>query len=104
MNTYFKIGSNQRERNTQAICHVAGRDVTCRVDFLYSYDTPVAFYCHYSDAVYATTTKFSTTTTRHLNKWLQRFEGCEIKPVPQATIDQIHHRANLWEAQKAGVL
>lgn len=50
-------------------------------------------------------TKFlsATTTTRHLNKWLQRFAGYEIKPVPQATIDQIHHRANLWEAQQAGV-
>lgn len=104
MNTYFKIGSNQRERNTQAICHVAGEDVLSRVDFLYSYDTPVAFYCHRSGTVYTTSQKFSTTTTRHLNKWLQRFAGYEIKPVPQATIDQIHHRANLWEAQQAGVL
>ncbi len=99
MSSFFKIGSNQRERNTT---NAHGN----RVDILYSYDTPVAAYDRAEQKLYITGTHHSATTSRHINKWTQstRFDS----DVPRFVMTQdaqweLHHKANLWEAQRAGV-
>ncbi len=102
MNTYFKIGSNQRERNTAIPDTLLCRH---RVDVLYSYDTPVAYYDRVTDTLYITSERHSATTTRHINKYTVRscFSGTPIQHVEQAQLWNIHHKANLWEAEQAGV-
>ncbi len=102
MNTFFKIGSNQRERNT------AIADESCvrhRVDILYSYETPVAYYDRAAQQLVITNERHSPTTTRHINKWTTRtcFMGVSIHHVEQSQIWDMHHKAALWEAQQAGV-
>lgn len=102
MNTYFKIGSNQRERNS---AFKADDGTAERVDILYSYETPVAMYDKRDGRLYVTRQFHSATTSRHINKWVQQshFHGLERRAIPQASLDTIHHKVNLWEAQKAGV-
>ena len=49
----------------------------------FSYETPVA--ARLTDGTLVrTATKYSVTTTKHINKWLQ---GCDALTVPQARID-----------------
>lgn len=104
MNTYFKIGSNLRERNTQIHRDAAVCDQ--RVDILYSYDTPVAVYDRAARTLYITTMHHSQTTQRHINKWSQstRF-GSDVERcvMTQDALWELHHKASLWEAQQAGV-
>ena len=49
----------------------------------FSYETPVAA-CLTDGTLVRTATKYSVTTTKHINKWLQ---GCDALTVPQARID-----------------
>ena len=49
----------------------------------FSYATPVAA-CLTDGTLVRTATKYSVTTTKHINKWLQ---GCDALTVPQARID-----------------
>ena len=102
MNTYFKIGSNMRERNTQVIRDAA----VCaqRIDILYSYDTPVAAYDRAEQKLYTTTKYHSHTTSRHINKWTQKFSSTERYVMSQDSLWELHHKCNLWEAQQAGVV
>lgn len=46
---------------------------------LFSYKTPVAAYISNTDTYYKTTTKWSQTTTRHINNWLDGTEATEEK-------------------------
>lgn len=102
MNTFFKIGSNQRERNTEILHNALTRH---RVDILYSYDTPVAYYNRVTQQLVITKERHSPTTTRHINKWTTRscFMGVVTHHVEQSHLWDIHHKAALWEAQQAGV-
>ena len=52
-------------------------DETKRATFFFSYDTPVA--AKVGTTYYKTEEKFSNTTSRHLNKWLEDVE-CEVQP------------------------
>ena len=51
---------------------------------LFSYPTPVA--CLSDNGYYRTSTKWSTTTTRHINKWL---DGVLAKEQPQQFFDEL---------------
>ena len=51
---------------------------------LFSYQTPVA--CLSDNGYYRTSTKWSTTTTRHINKWL---DGVLAKEQPQQFFDEL---------------
>ena len=48
-------------------------DETKRTTFFFSYDTPVA--AKVGSTYYRTEEKFSSTTSRHLNKWLEGVEA-----------------------------
>ena len=49
----------------------------------FSYETPVAA-CLTDGTLVRTAERYSVTTTKHINKWLQ---GCEALTVPQERID-----------------
>ena len=51
---------------------------------LFSYQTPVA--CLSDNGYYRTATKWSGTTTRHINKWL---DGVLAKEQPQSFFDEL---------------
>lgn len=52
---------------------------------LFSYETPVA--CLIPDKGYfRTDTKFSVTTTKHINKWL---DGVNAEPIAQVELERI---------------
>ena len=51
---------------------------------LFSYQTPVA--CLSDNGYYRTATKWSSTTTRHINKWL---DGVLAKEQPQQFFDEL---------------
>ena len=51
---------------------------------LFSYKTPVA--CLSDNGYYRTSTKWSATTTRHINKWL---DGVLAKEQPQSFFDEL---------------
>ena len=51
---------------------------------LFSYQTPVA--CLSDNGYYRTATKWSSTTTRHINKWLG---GVLAKEQPQSFFDEL---------------
>ena len=51
---------------------------------LFSYKTPVA--CLSDNGYYRTSKKWSVTTSRHINKWL---DGVLAKDQPQAYFDQL---------------
>jgi len=103
MNSFFKIGSNQRERNSQYVR--PGTDTAQRVDVLYSYDTPVACYDPVRQKVYTTGKWHSATTSRHIKKWLEqgRFYGLEKLEMAQDALWNLHHLINIWEAEQDGV-
>ena len=52
-------------------------DETKRTTFFFSYDTPVA--AKVNSTYYRTEEKFSSTTSRHINKWLEGVK-CEVQP------------------------
>ena len=51
---------------------------------LFSYQTPVA--CLSDNGYYRTATKWSSTTTRHINKWL---DGVLAKEQPRSFFDEL---------------
>ena len=51
---------------------------------LFSYETPVA--CLSDNGYYRTSTKWSATTSRHINKWL---DGVLAKEQPQQFFDEL---------------
>ena len=53
---------------------------------LFSYKTPVAAFVPYGYGYIRTNHKWSSTTTKHINKWLR---GCVAKPVDQSVIDNL---------------
>ena len=53
---------------------------------LFSYETPVAMYMPEDDTYYRTTKKWSNTTTRHINQWL---DGSDAKDVDQTVLDTL---------------
>lgn len=101
--TFAKIGSNQRERYVQV--KRPGDDKPHHITMLYSYDTLVAAYDRAEDKLYITQTYHSVTTNRHLNKWTQstRFSDTPRFVMTQDALWELHHKANLFEAEEAGV-
>ena len=57
---------------------------TGKADVLFSYQTPVA--CEYNGQYYRTATKYSNTTTRHINTWLC---GINAEEKPQEFFDNL---------------
>ena len=61
------------------------------LDVLFSYETPVAYRDNKTGQIYKTAKKWSTTTSRHINAWINEIAG-EIKfgmgPGKVATVDQ----------------
>ena len=55
------------------------------VQVFFSYETPVAARTDMG-ALVRTSTKYSVTTTKHINKWLN---GCEAAEVPQSVINEL---------------
>lgn len=55
------------------------------VHVLFSYETPVAA-CIFGKGYVRTAQRYSQTTTRHINKWL---EGVDAPEVPQSFIDAL---------------
>jgi hypothetical protein len=49
--------------------------ITDNYIILVSYETPVAYFDRVNDKVYRTSKKWSVTTSRHINKWLEDFLG-----------------------------
>ena len=60
-------------------------------EVLFSYETPVAAQLPSGDYV-RTETKFSRTTTRHINKWL---EGVNAEQVKQSFIEDLAKERNI---------
>ena len=54
-------------------------------DVLFSYETPVAAFIE-GEGYVRTETKYSVTTSRHINKWLN---GMVARDVPQSVIDAL---------------
>ena len=73
MTTLKPIGSNVTELHTDS-GHIV----------LFSYQTPVAALMN--GVYYRTSTKYSVTTTKHINKWL---EGMNAKEVSQNQINKL---------------
>ncbi|MBM4225076.1 MAG: hypothetical protein FJ167_09865 [Gammaproteobacteria bacterium] len=71
------IGSNKTE--------VELADGTC---VLFSYSTPVAALVPGKGWI-RTTTKWSVTTSKHINAWLAQNCGGEVQDVPQWDLDQL---------------
>lgn len=67
----YSIGSNMTEA-------VVGNN-----RFLISYHTPVAAYVE-GEGWYRTSRKWSNTTSKHINKWLQ---GVAAKEIPQTDLE-----------------
>ena len=59
-------------------------DLSNGYQILFSYQTPVA--CLSDNGYYRTATKWSSTTTRHINKWL---DGVLAKEQPQQFFDEL---------------
>jgi len=76
-----KIGSNQLEIPTSE-----GK-------FLFSYETPVAYETA-DGKVYVTQKKYSLTTTKHINRWLQQKQNPVY--VPQEAITATFTGAGLF--------
>ena len=66
-----QIASNMTELHTDDVV------------ILFSYETPVAA-CVLGEGFKRTSTRYSQTTTRHINKWL---DGVVAQEVPQSEID-----------------
>ncbi len=101
MSSFFKIGSNMRERSS---LNAHGN----RVDILYSYETPVATITKVhglGHVIHVTTAHHSATTTRHINRWLDAkpYTVGKRNDIEQSALDELHHYINAKEAQAAGV-
>jgi|GEM_PF-1575447 len=59
---------------------------------LFSYQTPVAIYDH-TYGFRVTTKKWSRTTTKHINKWLELRSAPCIQNVEQSIIDDVLNRS-----------
>ncbi len=68
------IGNNQTEITTKE-----------GVQLFFSYETLVAARTMYMKNVYVTKTKYSNTTTKHINKWLS---GLDYELVTQEQLDE----------------
>lgn len=63
---------------------------------LFSYRTPVAAYIESEGKWYKTEKKWSVTTSRHINKWADRYHGTK----PQEFFDGLTaHQENVKEAK-----
>ena len=62
---------------------------TPRHNVLFSYATPVACYDKHTYDYYRTNKKWSVTTSRHINKWL---DGVQAVEKPQAFFDSMFNR------------
>ena len=69
-----KLGSNQTEVSTE------------KAKILVSYSTPVAACMNDGSGFIRTSKKWSVTTSRHINKWL---EGANAKEVDQSVLDSL---------------
>ena len=59
-------------------------------DLLFSYKTPVAFYEMNTGNFYRTQTKYSTTTSKHINQWLRDQNALEkATEKPQIFFDEL---------------
>ena len=58
---------------------------TGKMDVLFSYETPVAAWLPNRGYI-RTNQKFSVTTTKHINQWLQ---GAEAYEVPQSQLEEL---------------
>ena len=56
------------------------------ITMLMSYETPVAYYDSETYKYYRTAKKWSNTTSKHINKWL---DGVKAIETPQAAIDSL---------------
>ena len=65
----------------------------------FSYETPVAA-CLTDGSLVRTAERYSVTTTKHINKWLQ---GCDALTVPQAHIDCLLTSASECESDYSEV-
>ncbi len=59
---------------------------TAKATVLFSYSTPVACCMQNGSDFFRTDHKWSVTTTRHINKWL---DGAKAKSKPQAFFDNL---------------
>jgi hypothetical protein len=59
---------------------------TDRYHVLFSYETPVAFWDSETATFARTARKWSVTTSRHINKWL---DGREAEVLPQEQIEAV---------------
>jgi hypothetical protein len=64
---------------------------------LFSYSTPVAYQDKATGAFYRTSERYSVTTSRHINKWL---EGAEAAEVDQAQLDNLVRTAGIEDMLK----
>jgi hypothetical protein len=71
------IGSNQTEVSTSKYL------------ILFSYKTPVAFKDCDSSTIYVTNKKHSTTTSKHINKWLKNTSHILVETVDQTIVDGV---------------
>tara|TARA_R110000764_G_scaffold218067_1_gene305354 strand:+ start:110 stop:391 length:282 start_codon:yes stop_codon:yes gene_type:complete len=60
------------------------------LEILFSYSTPVA--AKYRGTSFKTTKKWSSTTSRHINKWLEFPAGAT--PLPQSSFDSLMDMPN----------
>lgn len=59
-------------------------------DVLFSYKTPVAFYEMNTGKYYRTDTKYSITTSKHINQWLRERNALEkATEKPQTFFDEL---------------
>ena len=58
---------------------------TAKADVLVSYETPVAA-CIHDQGYIRTSTKWSVTTSRHINQWLK---GVKAQEVEQSVLDEL---------------
>ena len=65
--------------------NMAELSLTNGTDVLFSYETPVAAFIE-GEGYVRTMNKYSVTTTRHINKWLN---GIVAREVPQSVIDAL---------------
>lgn len=57
-----------------------------KVRVLFSYQTPVATHCQETDSFKRTSKKWSSTTTRHINHWL---DGTRAEEIDQDFFDNL---------------
>jgi hypothetical protein len=68
------LGSNQTQIDTE------------RYTVFFSYNTPVAYYDKINGGYYKTSHKWSVTTSKHINRWL---ESVKAESVDQTVLDNL---------------